>query len=835
MAAPGRGYRNENDALERALRRTAVGLVAALVAFAVEVLPAPAQEAGGVRQVTTLQTGWRFARGDHPDAFGPDFDDSGWEAVSVPHDWAIEGPFIEGGEGSTAKLPWRGQGWYRNRLDIPGSYADRRVYLIFDGVMAFPTVYVNGELAGDWDYGYTSFHLDVTDQLRPGSQNLLAVHVDTRQHDSRWYPGAGIYRKVRMVAVDPIHVDVWGTYVTTPIVKPHHADVRIRTTVRNAAAASEEVTVRQVIVSPEGREIARGEVDGVVRGGRSRDLEVTIPLTNPRRWDIEHPALYTARTTVVVDGDVRDRYETPFGVRTIRFTADHGFYLNDRRVQLKGVNLHHDHGPLGAAFHPRAMQRKLEIMKGMGVNAIRTSHNVEAPEVLAMADSMGLLVFNEVFDKYDGKAGITEETDFEEFAHRNIRSFVVRDRNHPSVFLWSVGNEIGDVQWNLDNGFQRLHTMINHVDRYDPTRPVTLVNDNVDSPLTRHFEYYDVHAWNYDRRWRLARQMEPNKSVIISESASTLSTRGFYEFPLPDDPTAFTRSLQVSSYDLHAPYWAEVADDDFMWQQDEEYIAGEFVWTGFDYLGEPTPYGNAELEGMGLDPADASRSSYFGIVDLVGIPKDRYYLYRSYWKPDETTVHILPHWNWPERLGDTVPVFVYTNGDCGELFVNGRSLGTECKDPRSERSVERTRLMWTDVIYEPGQLRAVAYREGAVIGEATVTTAGEPHAIRLTPDRTTITANGMDLSYILIEAHDVEGVPHPRSDQRIRLSVEGPARIAGVGNGNPQSFEPFQADYVDLFHGKAMLILGAGHEPGQVRVTASADNLEGATTTIRIE
>jgi beta-galactosidase len=794
----------------------------------------PAQGPPPVREAITLQTGWRFALGSHPDAHQVGFDDSGWEPVAVPHDWAIAGPFIPGGDGSTAKLPWQGEGWYRNSFDAPAAYAGKRVYLIFDGVMAFPRVWVNGELAGEWDYGYTSFHLDVTDHVRAGAENLLAVHADTRRHDSRWYPGAGIYRKVQMLVVDPVHVEVWGTFVTTPIVKPHYADVRVRTTVRNASASDEEVTVEQVLVNPDGREVARGAVDGRVAAGTSRDLEVTIPLVRPRRWDVDDPALYTTRTTVSVRGEPRDVHTTTFGVRTIRFTADHGFYLNDRRVQLQGVNLHHDHGPLGAAFHPRAMERKLEIMKDMGINAIRTSHNAEAPEVLDLADRMGLLVFNEVFDKYDAKADITDETDFEEFAERNIRSFVKRDRNHPSVFLWSVGNEIGDVQWNVNDGFQRLHTMVNYVDKYDPTRPVTLVNDHADSPVTRHFDYYDVHSWNYDRRWQLARQMEPNKAVIISESASTVSTRGFYELPLPDDPTAFTPSLQVSSYDLHAPSWAEIADDDFMWQQDEEYIAGEFVWTGFDYLGEPTPFFNAAMPGFGRDEADASRSSYFGIVDLVGIPKDRFWLYRSHWRPEEPTVHILPHWNWPERAGRTVPVFVYTNGDCAELFLNGASLGMDCKDPRSERSIERTRLMWHDVVYEPGDLRAVAYREGVVIGEATVSTAGEPRAIRLTPDRSALAADGMDLSYVLIEALDEDGRPAPLADGRVRLSVEGPARIAGVGNGNPQSFEPFQADYVDLFHGKAMLIVGAGHEAGPVTVTAAVEGLEGATVTIRI-
>jgi beta-galactosidase len=814
--------------------KLAPALLVLLAAFTAGPSPSWAQEPGA-RAVATLQTGWRFARGSHPEAHRPDFDDSGWDVVSVPHDWAIAGPFIPDGDGSTGKLPWRGEGWYRTALDVPAAWVDSRVYLVFDGVMAFPEIWVNGTLAGRWDYGYMSFYLDVTDHLEPGGDNVLAVHADTRRHDSRWYPGAGIYRKVRMVAVDPVHVDPWGTYVTTPIVQPHYASVRIRTTVRNATDAAEAVTVRQVVLSPEGREIARGETAYTLRPTATRDLEVTLSLTNPRRWDVDHPVLYTVRTTVVSGGRVRDVEDTPFGVRTARFDADHGFWLNDRRVQLEGVNLHHDQGPLGAAFYPRAERRKLEIMKAMGANAIRTSHNVEAPEVLALADSLGLLVVDEIFDKYDAKADIGPDTDFDAFAHRNVRNFVRRDRNHPSVILWSVGNEIGDVQWNIDNGFQKLHTMVNYVRRYDPTRPVTLVNDNPDAPVRRAFDYYDVLAWNYGRRWTLARRMEPNKPLFISESASTLSTRGFYELPLPDDPTAFTTSLQVSSYDLHAPWWAEVADDDFMWQQEEPYIAGEFVWTGFDYLGEPTPYDNGSMREMGMDPERASRSSYFGIVDLVGIPKDRYFLYKSYWNPDETTVHILPHWNWPDRVGRTVPVFVYTNGDCAELFLNGASRGTACKDPTSERSVERFRLMWNDVVYAPGELRAVAYREGAVIGEATVRTAGEPHGIRLTPDRTTLAADGMDLSYVLVEALDEDGTPAPLADARVTLRIDGPARIAGVGNGNPQSLESFQAEHVDLFYGKAMVIVGAGHDAGRVRVRATAEGMEGATATLRIE
>ncbi len=786
------------------------------------------------RSVESLRTGWKFTQGAREKGADPNADESEWEDVTVPHDWAIAGPFIPDGDGSTGKLPWKGEGWYRRRLAIPSDLGDRQVYLIFDGVMAFPKVYINGDLAGEWDYGYNSFYLNITPFLRPGADNLLAVHADTRKHDSRWYPGAGIYRKVKMLTVNPVHVDIWGTYLTTPVVKPHYADVRVHTTVNNLSAGSDSITVSHRILSPQGRPVARGELSDRIDAGTSKDLGLTITLPNPQRWDIDDPALYTLETTVQTAGRITDVYQTPFGVRTLRFDPDHGFYLNDRRVQLKGVNLHHDHGPLGAAFYPRAMERQLEIMKDMGVNAIRNSHNTAAPELAELCDRMGLLFFNEIFDKYDAKADITEETDFESFAHRNIRNFVVRDRNHPSVFLWSAGNEIVDVELNRDNGFARLHTMLNYIDKYDPTRPTTLVNHIPESAHLRHFDYYDVHCWNYDRRYALARQMEPNKPVIISESASTVSTRGFYEFPLPEEKSDFTRSLQVSSYDLNTPWWAEVPDDDFMWQQEESYIAGEFVWTGFDYLGEPTPYQEWYMDNTGMTGLTSSRSSYFGIVDLVGIPKDRFYLYKSYWKPEETTLHILPHWNWPDRVGQEVPVFVYTNGDCAELFLNGESLGMKCKDPRSDSSVERFRLMWRDVIYAPGELRAVAYREGVEIEEKVTKTVGEPARLRLQADRTALQAGGMDLSYVLVEAVDEEGHTVPLADHRLNIELEGEGVLAGAGNGNPRSFEPLQDEEVDLFFGKAMLIIRSGETPGTIRLSVHAEGLEGEDATLEV-
>jgi beta-galactosidase len=579
-----------------------------------------------------------------------------------------------------------------------------------------------------------------------------------------------------------------------------------------------------VLVSPEGFEIKTvASRQRTLPAGSLFQFDNWMTVVRPQIWDVDHPVLYSIKTKVIVDGKVVDSNETPFGFRSFEFTADDGFHLNGRRLQLRGVNLHHDHGPLGAAFNKRSMERKLEILKEMGCNAVRTSHNICAPELIELCDKMGLLVFNEAFDKYDKKADIFEATDFYEFGERVIKNFVLRDRNNPSVFIWSVGNEMGDIQSNSNFGLQRLAAMVGLVRKYDITRPVTMACDQESNAHWRHFDYYDVHAWNYDQRWKTARKLDPSKSVIISESASTVSTRGFYELPLPEKPTDFTQSNQVSSYDLHAPSWAEVCDDDFMWQENDKYIAGEFVWTGFDYLGEPTPY-------------SSSRSSYFGIVDLCGIPKDRYYLYQSYWRPEKDLIHILPHWNWPGHEGKKVPVFVYTNGDEAELFLNGKSLGKQSKKPKSEISTERYRLMWHDVVYEAGELKAVAYRAGKVIGEKVLRTAGEAYTLKLTPDRSRLKASGEDLSFILVEAYDKNGNLCPLADYMINFELKGPGEIAGVGNGNPQSHEPFVAPYRKLFNGKAMLIVRTtANKPGKITVEASAEGLKPAKTSLTSE
>jgi len=787
------------------------------------------------RESTELRTGWKFSKGPNESAHQTSFDDSDWREIVIPHDWAIEEPFIIEGDGNTGKLPWKGEGWYRKQFDIPDHYNGKTLYLLFDGIMAFPVVYINGKMVGKWDYGYNSFYLDITPFIDFEDTNSLAIHVDTRQHDSRWYPGAGIYRKIDLIAVNPVHVDIWGTYITTPVITTDHADIRIETTINNRLSNTDEISVRHTLLSTDQKVIIEKKLTVELKVRSKHVSETTIDLPNPQKWDIENPYLYSIVTQLYRGAELLDTYTSRFGVRDVSFTANNGFFLNGKRVQLKGVNLHHDHGPLGAAFNERAMERQLEIMKDMGCNAIRTSHNTAAPELLDLCDKMGLLVFNEVFDKYDAKAGIVDSTHFENFVDRNIRNFVVRDRNHPSIFLWSVGNEIGDVQWNLNDGFSKLQTMIEYLEKYDNTRPNTLVCDNLKSAELRHFDFYDVHSWNYGRRYRLARELEPNKSVIISESASTLSTRGFYEFPLPKEKTDFTHSLQVSSYDLNAPWWAEVADDDFMWQEQEPYIAGEFVWTGFDYLGEPTPYNNEWVKEQGMTDKEASRSSYFGVVDLCGIPKDRYYLYKSYWKPEETTIHILPHWNWEDRIGKNTPVFVYTNGDCAELFLNSKSLGRRCKNPKSKNSIERFRLMWNDVAYQPGELKVVAYKEGEKIGTATLRTAGKAQNLKLTPDRSIIKADGIDLSYILIESIDKDGNLCPLANQLIHVKITGEGEIAGIGNGDPQSMTSFKSHTVNLFYGKAMLIVRSKFIANDLLVEAKSDNLKRATVTIKIE
>ncbi|MBN1361693.1 MAG: DUF4982 domain-containing protein [Sedimentisphaerales bacterium] len=939
------------------------------------------------RTVHDFNRAWRFALGEQSEGVvQAGFDDSGWQAVQLPHDWAIAGPFDPRGDGSSGKLPWRGVGWYRKTFELEKAPDGSRVYFDFDGAMAFPKVYINGQLAGEWDYGYMAFRVDATPYVKFGQTNVIAVQADTRRHGTRWYPGAGIYRKVKMVVCEPVHITQWGTYVTTPEVSDASATVRVRTTVDNHRAAAAQTTVEVAILDQSGRSIATSSKDVSVQAGGSAEADQSLVVKNPQRWDVTSPKLYQVKTTVRAGGEVVDADETPFGIRTFKLTADDGFHLNGRRLQLYGVCLHHDQGPLGAAFFPRAMERQLEIMREMGVNAVRTSHNPPAAELLDLCDRMGFVVWDEAFDKWNETADrLGGQPPLEEYGEKQIRNLTLRDRNHPSVVVWSIGNEIGNQPYDREGKSpQRVKFMSDFFRKYDPTRPVGMachIPGTVDEPI---LDALDYTGWNYARRYARYREEYPDEPILYSESASTLSTRGFYDFPLPNSKTEYsTDDLQVSSYDLNAAAWSDIPDFEFQLMIDDRFVAGEFVWTGFDYLGEPTPF------------TRQARSSYFGVVDLCGIPKDRFYLYRSHWRPDTTTVHILPHWNWPDHVGENVPVFVYTNGDSAELFLNGKSLGRRVKGdvpPQPEnfalgksatagstpldgnlvaakaidgdvdtgwsaatadaqqwwqvdlgqvrpiryltlnfeqqerdygyeikvstdgadwqtiatkavtqvqgrgrrglggfggfgggrgRAATETshdvdakgryvriefnqlgedvvaglrelgvyparlrstyydvtykyRLRWDDVVYEPGELKAVAYKGGMKIGEAAMRTAGAPATIRLTPDRTRLSATGEDLSYILVEALDKDGTLCPLADNSVHFEIEGPATIGGIGNGNPLSLEPFQAPDHSLFYGKAMLILrSVDGETGQIRVTATSEGLQNGMASLR--
>jgi beta-galactosidase len=618
------------------------------------------------RRIEALVTGWRFALGDHPGAETADFDDSGWKAVDVPHDWAIAGPFDAKADGNTGKLPWKGVGWYRRSFESGAIPKDRAVWLEFDGVMAEPQVFINGVKAGGWDYGYMSFRIDATAHWRPDARNVVAVRADTTRHGSRWYPGAGIYRDVRLVAADPVHLAPGGTSIVTPEIGEDEATVQVNARVVNAGRDKSNVDVLIRILDPRHEEVARSRIAAMEPVGVAG---ATLRIANPRRWDVEAPSLYTAEISVVRDGRVIDRAETRFGVRSFAFTPDDGFRLNGRRLQLKGVCLHHDLGPVGAAFHRDAAERQLRIMKDMGVNAIRTSHNPPAPGLLDLCDEMGLVVIDEMFDKWDATADRHGE-EFEPFFARQAGALIDRDRNHPCVVAWSIGNEIGDIQTGEDpDAEKKVRFAVDTVHRLDPTRPATMASNipRAVGPGVDILAALDIQGWNYGGKYQQAKKRFPERPTIYTESASAFSTRGWYQFPHPKGKTDFPSAHQTTSYDRNAADWSDIPDVEFRRMERDRYCSGEFVWTGFDYLGEPTPF------------AQEARSSYFGIVDLVGLPKDRYWLYRSHWRPDALTIHITPHWTWPDRVGQNVPVYVYTNGDSAELLVNGKSQGRKEK------------------------------------------------------------------------------------------------------------------------------------------------------------
>jgi beta-galactosidase len=800
-----------------------------------------AVEISGERRVN-FDGNWRFYQGDAEGAENPGFDDSNWRLIRLPHDWAIEGPFDEKFNPSTGGLPVSGTGWYRKSFFLPEGVKRQVVTILFEGAMSNSTVWLNGEQLGGRPYGYSSFFFNLTPHLRYASEpNLIAVRLQPEPNASRWYPGAGIYRRVWLDITAPVHVAEWGTYVTTPQVSDEKATVSVQTDVRNQSGRDATLVVRHTILDHAGKPVAKvsGEPTGV-SADATRTIRSTLTLPHPHRWDMEDPYLYRLVTEVLDQDRVIDRYTTSFGIRTIAFTPNAGFLLNGRARKLHGVCLHHDQGPLGTAVNWRAQQRELEILKAAGVNAIRTSHNPPAPELLELCDGMGLVVMDEVFDMWRiPKVPNGYSKYFDEWSERDLRDMARRDRNHPSIILWSIGNEIPEQ--NTPDGWKIAKQLTEYFHQEDPTRPTTTAMNEWEAAIRNHFaDQVDVKGFNYaPTHYEQIRREHPDWVVFGSETESCVSSRGEYHLPL----LAYEKppSHQVNSYDTVAPLWAYCPDVEFTYQDKLPMVPGEFVWTGFDYLGEPTPYWEWRGPHEGDWPA---RSSYFGFVDLAGFPKDRYYLYQSQWT-SKPMVHLVPqNWNLRGHEGETWPVFAYSNADEVELFLNGKSLGRQKRFgksfeiPVNKRVSEdgefltKYRLRW-EVPYQRGTLRAVAYSGGKQVAEQEVRTAGDPARVKLEADRSLIHADGDDLSYVTVRIEDRDGNLCPAADNLVQFQATGAGEIAAVGSGDPATTEPFQANHRKAFHGLALLILRSRPEPGRIHVVATSAGLTPAELDVR--
>ncbi len=777
------------------------------------------------------------------------FDDSSWRQLNLPHDWGIEGDFQQELPGETGKRPWAGIGWYRKHFSVPVSDRGGQTYIDFDGAMSHAVVWLNGKFVGGWPYGYASFRLDLTPYLEHGKENILAVRLANPPESSRWYPGAGIYRNVWIVRTGTIHVGHNGTYVTTPEVSKDLAKVIIRAAIDDDFAVPVSVKVKTSVYKLSGEKRtpspAASSAWTVVdlAPHASKTTESVINVQKPDRWSPGSPNLYVAVTEVQQNGKIVDTFETNFGIRTITFETDKGLLVNGEHVYVKGVCDHHDLGALGTAVNVRALERQIEILKEMGVNAIRTSHNPPSPELLDLADRMGILILDEAFDAWTGaKKKNDYATLFKDWHEKDMRAFIRRDRNHPSVIAWSIGNEIREQR---PEGHPVAEMLRKIVHEEDSTRLVTAAANGGDSSTNGFQKTVDVFGFNYKPQlYPKFHADNPNEPVWATETASTVSSRGEYYFPVSDDKAKGFFDFQVSSYDLYAPRWATPPDAEFAGQDKTPAVAGEFVWTGFDYLGEPTPYDTdsktllsfsdpneqakavAELKANGNIKVP-SRSSYFGIVDLCGFPKDRFYIYQARWRPELPMVHILPHWNWPDRVGQVTPVHVYTSGDEAELFLNGKSLG------RKKRGAFEYRLRWDDVVYQPGELKVVAYKNGKRWAEEVVKTTNTASMISLAADHSTIKSDGSDLSFVTVKITDQNGLMVPRSNNRIKFEISGPGEIIAVDNGDATDHDSFQSTNRRAYNGLALVIVRSKKgKAGKISLKASADALKGTNILI---
>ena len=783
------------------------------------------------RQTQTFDRDWRFHLGDVPGAEQPAFDDSKWRRLEIPHDWSIEGAFSEQNPAGVAggALPG-GVGWYRKTFTVPAADSGKVVFVEFDGVYRNSEVWINGSSLGKRPYGYSSFRYELTPHLRYRARNVIAVRVDnSQQPNSRWYSGSGIYRHVRLVTTNPVHVDQWGTYITTPVVTGESAQVTIRTSIRNERRREQPAALVTTVYDSGGKVVA---VE-VMKGGLALADSVTaivedLTIPHPTLWSLEHPYLYRAVSILHCGTPLVacDDYTTTFGVRSFAFRADSGFFLNGRHVKIRGVCLHHDLGALGAAVNTRAIERQLEIMRAMGANAIRTSHNPPAPELLDLTDRMGFIVMDEAFDMWKKeKTPYDYHLDWDAWHVRDLSDIVLRDRNHPSVFIWSIGNEVME-QWNNGDSTAApiARELAGIVRALDPTRPITQAanNGSPQNPVF-HAGALDLLGHNYHHEvWKDFPTQYPGAKFIITEAMSALNSRGVYGQPSdsvaiyytpyeknrgPQPPT----NGRLSSYDNSRAFWGSLHEESLRLFERYPFLSGIFVWQGIDYLGEPTPY------------EWPARSSYFGAVDLAGFPKDPFYLYQSVWT-EQPMLHLLPHWNWTR--GDTIDVWAYTNAEQVELYLNGAFLGVRRKtEPVSH-------LMWR-VAYKPGTLRAVARQNGIVTTTAVVRTTGVPARVALAADRARIRADGEDLSFVTITVRDRRGLAVPTAQPLVRLRISGGARIVGVDNGDEISHTSFQAHQVRLFNGKAVVMVRAGRKAGTATLTAEGRGL--APATVRIE
>jgi beta-galactosidase len=780
--------------------------------------------------------------------------DNSWRSLDLPHDWAIEGPFSDTLENNTGLLPWKGIGWYRKHFTISENDKGKRIYVDFDGAMANAKVWLNGKFVGEWPYGYTSFRLDLTPFITAGKENIIAVRLDTRNWDSRWYPGAGIYRNVWIVKSSQLHIAYNGVFCTTPSIKKDTAMLSVQAEVESHLNDAEPVTVKALVYKLNDKfEIAGSPVaesvaeKATIEGMKNHVFRFDIPVKSPVLWDINKPELYRVAVMVMQGTVLTDRYETNFGFRTLDFTARNGFLLNGRRVEIQGVCNHHDLGALGSAYNIHAAARQLQILKDMGCNAIRTSHNPPAPELADLCDKMGFLIMIEAFDTWRiGKKPKDYNLIFDAWHSEDLKAMVRRDRNHPSVFMWSIGNEVPD------QGHPYLATALSAIVKSeDNTRPVTSGCDNTNSGTNGFQKTLDVFGINYhlsDYKRFYDLKDNSNLGLISTESASTVSSRGEYFFPVVqgdlNNNLPGKGIFQVTSYDLAYPAWASTPDQQWTILDKFPGAMGEFVWTGFDYLGEPTPY-SGDMTGLKPDSEGyqetikmlekqgvkevPSRSSYFGIMDLAGFKKDRFYLYQSRWKSEAPMAHILPHWNWPERKGLVTPVHVYTSGDEAELFLNGKSLG------KRKKGEFEYRIRWDDVVYQPGELRVIAYKKGIKWAEDVVKTTEKASRLDLAADRPVIHADGTDLVFITVKIEDKNNLLVPRSGNQLSFSIDGPGRIVATDNGDAASHESFQAKSKKAYNGMCLVIVAADKgTTGSLTVKAESKGLVAGSVKVDI-